>query len=72
MANISVILQDEKIAELEHENSFLKALLRDIENMANRGELDAQMVAAGISQIRSQIQSGEIHRKNIKPGLVRG
>jgi len=72
MANIRVILQQEKVDRLEHEKSFLLTILRDIEDMASRGELtDQQMVASGIKQIRGQIESGEVHRKDIKPGLVR-
>jgi hypothetical protein len=63
--------QDEEIKRLEHEKAFLLAMLRDIEDMADRGELDSQQVSVAIRQVRGQLESGEVLRKNLKPGLKR-
>lgn len=72
MTNINVIMQDEKVTQLEFEKEALLQFLRSIEEVAaKKGELDAQQVVTAIKQFRGQIESGVVFSKRIKPEMVR-
>lgn len=60
-----------ELVKLEKEKEYLLRLIADIEKAADNGSFDIQQVVSAIKQLRNQIETGQIHRAKIQPGLVR-
>lgn len=75
MATITVILQDEKVAELEHKLGMALTMLREVEQTLDGGEVSAleqQQMSVAIKSFRGDLETGRALLDTYKVGLVRG